>query len=587
MGIGDFLGGMAVAYQGARQGVQDNINRLNAEKDREYLEQQRAYQGEQQEFQRGQQRRSLSEQARADKLRDDLSNIAPTKSVDTNVVKFDDDGNAMPTATKEAARTQDEMLRDVAKAYRDAGDIGRFMELSAKADEIGMARSAELFQRVRAGAGSKTAGQIAQEVADIYNNDPMPAQVTDIKDSPDGSVEITIHDRQLNSTHTRKFENSAKLLETLESYYSPKSYAALAQKRAELALEAEKKRAEAQAKPVTLSQGGTFIPGVGDPRPMFTAPSTDARGGKSGGAGGKGDKTPADLARDILSDIAEKSEDKPTMQQRADAESFLGRLLQQNPGVPPERAARIALVAATNPQATTPSINPTTGTIDQTFLDDDGSRYVLKPGYATAENVEARGVSKADMKAAAKALVQKQGDAEYQRLFVSAAFDPNAREQLVQRALAAMDQAVQQAVSKDPSQEIEIRQRATARLQQDIRNLDRKLDIVHAYGDPPKAEKAASPASVIPAVGGLSRPMTREQRQARVEEARTAQAAQEKAANEKAAQTAAELLKSGDVVQAAKFQASSDFGRVDKKTQLEIYRIVNGLRGQNQTYATR
>ncbi|WOB06454.1 hypothetical protein [Piscinibacter gummiphilus] len=503
-----FVGGMGDAYAGVQQGAADAASRAALEEDRAYVREQRARQ-------RTLQDRQDAEFQRNENLRDSLANIQTTKGVDVNAanpatsaITVDDEGTPSATqlpAVKQVQRTQDEMLRDAANAFKSAGQLDRYLSLSSKADEIGMQRSAKLFEQVRSNAAGKTAFQIAQEASEVYNNDPMPAKVAGLKQLENGGVEVQFTDGNGKGV-TKQFTDPKQILEVLESYYSPASYGALIKAKRDAAIKTEE---ELTKNPVTSVPGGYV-----DKRSRQFVQTVQPRGAGGAGAGGRGSKppaTPLSEARAILADSFEKGEVKAASpQQRADAEDFVDRVLQQNPGMPPARAAKIAVAASTNPASTSPAIDPKTGSIDLTYVDADGARYTLTPNFATAADYEKRGIKKEDMALTVKNMVGKQGDEAYQQLFVGAAFDPAARQRLIEQTKADANKVLQDALEKNaalpaPRAESEIRSAFDARLNQDIGAIERKLDLVKMFGEAPKpapkpaAERRIQPAGGIPA----------------------------------------------------------------------------------------
>jgi hypothetical protein len=508
MGITRFLGGLAPGYLGYQQGAQDARQRQEHEEDR-------AFQLRQRSLAEQQQARQLEEQRRSDQLRDDLTAIPTSKDVNVNpnpVVTVDDEGTPSAAALpvmKATPRTEDEMMRDAALSFKKAGQLDKYLALNQKADEIGMQRSAKLFEQVRSSAAGKTAYEIAQQAAEIYNNDPMPAKVTNLKQLDGGGVEVEFNNG--GKTIAKQFSSPQQILEVLESYYSPSSYQGLIKARRDAAIKTEEELTKA---PVTSVPGGYV-----DKRSRQFIQTVQPRGAATGaggaGRGGKAPATPLGEARAILADAFEKGEVKAaTPQQRADAEDFVDRVLQQNPGIPPARAAKIAVAASTNPASTAPAIDPKTGSIDLTYLDTDGARYTLTPNYATATDLEKRGIKKEDMAVTVKTMVGAQGDASYQALFQKAAFDPSSREALLTQTKADANKVLQDALAKNaaspaPRAEAEIRQAFDARLNQDIGALERKLDLVKQFGEKPKADAKPATAGarrIEPAAGLPSAP---------------------------------------------------------------------------------
>lgn len=518
-----FLGGLGGAYTNIRRGMDQEASRQAWEAEQADLAARRADAAKARaaalqvdEFRAGQRQRLVDEQALQDKTRDELSAIAPAGPVDlnkanpeTSQITVDNEGT--PSATQLPAvknRTYDQVLREQAAVLRKNKQSDKAFELEGAADKIAFGRAASRFQQVA--AGNADVSTTARQIGEIFDADPNNGGVKAVEDIP-GGVRITLQNKDTGATSTREFTGPQardQLLNAFSAYYSPETWAKLQAERAQhqqkIALERVK-----GAGVTSLGRGSAAIRDENGNVTISRDPNAvAAEGGAAGGAGGsrstKPPPTPLDAARGILADIAEKSEDKLTSRQRADAEANVGSVLQHNPGMAPERVARAAYMAAVDPARTTPSVNAATGAIDQVFVDDDGTRVLIKPDFVAPQNAEARGLDKAQLKQAAQALVAKQGDAAYQKRFVEAAFDMKARAALVEQAKASVEQYVRQAIAKAPEQEAQIRQRAQQLLQADLANLDRKLALVATALPRPKAQPAAprAPAQRL-TVGGL------------------------------------------------------------------------------------
>jgi hypothetical protein len=386
---------------------------------------------------------------------------------------------AAPAAAGGKIRTQDQELMDVANAYQKAGQYDTAMRLRTAAMQIGMQRAANEFLEIKASSAGKTPFEIAQEAAQVFNHDPMPTQVTGVKDLGANGVQITINDRQIGGEHTRTFANPQQLIDALESYYSPQTYQALAAQRAKYQLDMQAKLAE---HPYTPVMGGFVNNATG----QFT------RTRDYNVNNGKQPPSPSAQVQSMIDDISEKGDTKLQPTQLAAAKDYGDRLINTNPGLPPERAARIATDVAQDPTKTTVAVNPDTGTVDLAYDDQDGRRYTLTPNFTSPALEAAKPKLTPDQTAQLKDSVRSmvmQAPQNEQRSLVAAAFDPNQRQQLLAQVQQSAQQVINDAIQKakasgQPVNEDAIRQNGIARTQQAIQALQRKLDLVKAYGDP-------------------------------------------------------------------------------------------------------
>ncbi len=505
------FGGLAAGLYGGMQGYNSQVE-LERKRDREDAA--AKIEAENQQWMRDQRQRVQAEQDRASKFRSAVAGISPTKQVDVlPTVRKDDEGNDMPAIGQTTVpRRQDEILKDYADAAQKYGnDPMAAFKARADADQARLAEATRRMSQVIGQAKGKSAAQIVQEAADIYNNDPLDGEVSNIQPSPDGmGATVTFKNRANGQTMVKEFKTPDEAINGLRSYLDPAGAQALLQAKqaAELKVweEQAKAKAQRQAEPLKAGPGETVVPGVDDPRRTLTVPPLPTRTGDGSGSGsGKGEKTPYALAREIMADAFEKGDVKAaTPAQRSDSEDFLDRIMQANPTISPARAVKIAVRAATDPASSSPKLDEKTGRINLVFKDTDGSTYTLFPGYTTASELEARGFDKKAIAESVQQMVSKQGDATMQKTFVAAAFDPSTRDQVVRDiksgAQKSLDEYLKRnAESPSPRPEQEIRAAAQALLAQNLEAVDRKFDLVRQHIKPPSRE----PSKRLQSVGGL------------------------------------------------------------------------------------
>jgi hypothetical protein len=480
MSFGMFLGDLATAYEGAQSGVQRGVMRRRDAEDREHELKQREIRG-------AQQQRALKQQADQDALDTELRGIKTTKPVTTPGVGPTPDGGVAPDVTREAARTEDEVMREAADAFRRSGQLDRYFALSNKANEIAFKRSADQFTQFASGIDEKTpAEEAAAALAKIYDSDPTGGGIQSIEKLDDG-VRIQFVNKHTGATNAREFRGpdaTRQLLRSAAAYYTPERFAAMQAEERKLQLKVLEEQAKTAGKVTSVAKGFT----VGDGRGGAVFTQTDAGGGSKSGSGAGKDadmQAPEAKTQSILTSIWKNAEDKPTQQQQAIARDIVPMLHRLNPGIAPERAAKVANAVSQNPAALRPAIDAETGTINQVFQDDDGSPHIVRPGKAPPEQIAASAddQTKDDLRKAARGLVERQGNEEAQRAFVQAAFDAQAREALFAQALQAADAVVREAIAKNPQAEAAIRAQVEARVKSDLQAFARKLAIVRAFGD--------------------------------------------------------------------------------------------------------
>lgn len=478
-----FLGGMGIAFQGARRGEQDVIDRQNQEQDRQYLENQRS-------FQEGQQARIVDEQARADKLRNELSSVPTTKQVDSNIVPNDDEGNPMPPAMKEVKRTQDEMLRDVAKSYHDAGDIGKFVELSTAADGIAYKRAAREFNQLLATASAMPLPDLARRVGAIFDADPTGGGVQSIEDIP-GGVKVTLVNRDTGQTQAVQFVGQAgkqQLIDMAQAHYNPGQIQAAIE-------QARKERLEMIKKSGITSVTDGFV----NRDPYGNTTFTRTKDGTTGTGSGKPPKTRDELGAEQLELALTKMETKgQSPQQAAAARRTMSQLLRENPDMPPEVGVDLAIKVASDPEAVKPEIRLETGAFDEVVRDEkSGGVFSIKRNVGDANKLPA-GMSDADAKAKAREALAKLDAAVpgIAAAYSAAAFDrANGRATLD----AFMSDLARKSLERDPrfaqmSPEQQRSAVATA-VAQKSEATQNYLNLVARFIDPPKAAAAKKPSA--------------------------------------------------------------------------------------------
>jgi hypothetical protein len=502
MGL-NIAGGLRAANS-FMQGQDEATARNRAEEDRTYQQGQRAYQA-------GQQARTVAEQQRADTLRSDLSNIKSETSTDLrdpNAPQVDDDGNpsaaALP-AVKVDKLLPDQQLRQAAAAYSKAGDFANAIKHHQEADKIGWERSTKLFQEVNAAAAapSVSALDVANQIAKIFSNDPFSGKVTNVRDAGNGGVTIDASNRETGAVSSKTFANKAELLESMHSYYSPASYAALQAKRQEALIKRNDKIAEEQAKGHVLSSGGQFVPGVGDPRKPVINDTGYINIGtaeapnwvKPNSKGGKTDspmKEVIEATKTILTDSSTKLEPAQTARVQTVAQQIFteGRVdpaTGRRVAIPAALAAQVALDVTLDPSKEEPSVDPKTGKTLTVYNHPQQGQFVIS--HAPPKDLKPE-----QMKLQVQKMLDWTGQqgptgpalrSEMER----AAFDPKVRASMFDKMDAEYDTQVQAQIASNPQQAPQLLAGAALVKQARRDSVTAKLGLIKQYSKAPALER--------------------------------------------------------------------------------------------------
>lgn len=229
-------------------------------------------------------------------------------------------------------------------------------------------------------------------------------------------------------------------------------------------------------------------------------------GGAGGAAaGGKGAKVvdPLKVASDAWDFLAKESDAKMPPEVNARGRSLTQQLATENPNMPATVAAEVALTVAKDPAKVVPSINLQTGRIDAVYNDKQRGDIVISRGVASAANPG--DVTPEQMKTAVNKFLGAQ-DPKLRTELVSAAFSPEAKQQLLANMFAEFDKDVEARAAANPAQAAAIRAQADATKQASVASLNEKLSLIGKHGTAPKPEGEKSMASGM--LGGLRAPAT-------------------------------------------------------------------------------
>ena len=259
------LAGIAGAFPAIQRGIDDQKARDNADEDRAYQLEQREAAKADRTFGLQQRDRQVTEQRRQDTLRSDLAAVPQTRELDTRPqavkdITVDDDGNPSATqipATKTVAAPDWMKFKSTADVLRKNQEFEKADAYEALSKKAQFADSAQRFQTVAAGAGAMSLEQLARAATNVYNNDPLPAQIEGVKPVA-GGMQFTFTNKDTGQAQTLVVKTKEELLAKLESYYSPDTWAA----HQKSVRDAQTKVAEEINKPAVLRPGDKRVVGA-------------------------------------------------------------------------------------------------------------------------------------------------------------------------------------------------------------------------------------------------------------------------------------------------------------------------------------
>lgn len=380
------LAGAAGAFPAIQRGIDDAKARDALDEDRQYQREQRENARVDRSFGLQQRARAVGEQQRQDQLRADLAAVPETREIDTRPqavrdITVDDDGN--PSATQlpamQKVATPDWMkFKARAEAFRKGQDFEKADAYDQLAGRAQFADSARRFQTLSAGAGNMTLDQLGKAASEIYNSDPLPAQIEGMK-PVDGGLQFTFSNKETGQSQTLVVKSREELMSKLEAYYSPETYSAAVQAQRAAAL----KRQQDLEKPEKLAPGEIQVSG-GRTIATNTTPTAAQLKAASGAGGAKAGKveSPFKSIDDVFKVVEGFSNIKTELsgQQATEALRLARMFSTQQPGVDASAAAAAALKAAQDPTQIKPVFDPKTGQIMASVPFEGGNFFVRKIG---------------------------------------------------------------------------------------------------------------------------------------------------------------------------------------------------------------
>lgn len=561
MGFG-LLAGIAGAFPAIQRGIDDQKARDAADEDRKYQLEQREAARSDRAFGLQQRDRQVAEQRRQDNLRSELAAVPQTREVDVRpqeVLGITHDDTTGPDETTPAA-TQVPATKTLAAPdwmkFKSTADVLRRNQEFEKADaydalskKAQFAESAQRFERLKATSSGMTLEQLARAASDIYNSDPLPAQVEGVSPTA-GGLKITFSNKETGRSESLVVRDQAELLRGLEAYYSPDTWAAYRQ--------AQIKAAADAAKPRKLAPGEIEVTGAAPGR-NDTPTAAQLRygaGGAGAGTGGRATK-PDDAFKavtDAWENVAKNSgfKDQATPVQAATSQRLARQFFKESSaGLDPAFAVEAAMDATLNPDKLFPRFDPRSGQVVMAYEPQSGGLLVAE---RLGDPKSPRGVKPEQMRKVAQDFLERSVPEDSRQLFVAAASSADGKRRLheeISRRLSSPEGVAM--VTRDLGR------------QADEADIERKVkEAMEALGP----QIALLEAHLDPKIKGTAEKVERK----RAEVSKEADA--RKAASEMAAKLLADKTEAGTRA-LFKLQGSDEFQYLDKDTQTAIWARVN------------
>ena len=557
------LAGIAGAFPAIQRGVDDQKTRDNADEDRKYELERREAARADRAFGLRQRDRVVADQTRQDQMRTDLAAVPQTRELDIRPqgaqdVTVDNEGTpsaAQIPATKTFAAPDWMKFKGQADAYRKGQDFERADAYDALSKKAQFADAAQRFQRVRDGSGSMSLEQLAQAAGEIYNSDPLPAQIKGMKPVA-GGLQFTFANSDTGESQTLVVKSKEELTSKLESYYSPQTYAVQiqAQQAAALKRQQDLEKPEKLGPQEILVSGGKTIATNTNPSAAQVRAASAATG-----AGAKSTdqfKVISDAWENVAKNSGFKEQSTPV---QAAMSQRLARQFAKESGVNPDGSFKLdpglaveaAMDAVLTPDKLFPRYDPRSGEIVMAYQPASG-------GFMIAERLGSpkapRNVKPEQMRKVASDFLEQLPNDEARQLFVTAASSPDGKRKLheeVARRLSTADQvAVFSRELGRPAEEADVERK----VQEAIKALKPQLELLESHMDP----KIKSNAGKVVA------------KKAEIEVEGRARAATAAKATKLLADPSEDATKG-----LYDLQGSSEFSSLDAATKAAIYKRVN------------
>lgn len=444
------------------------------------------------EFQSGQRGRQISEQARADALRDGLAGVQSDITAEQHGPLMEGQESLPKIVTGQ--KSQAKIAGEQADIYKKQGFHEQADKLYRWKDEQEAKAAAQAALAASGSYSGTDAYDYLTRVKDAVSADQSPVSVDGVERLDGGRVRVNLKNRITGYSMPMEFSSIQEARDAVTAHYSPDTYNKILERRQAK----QDKLDEINAKPLELQPGGQAYDRSGkllaansnEPAAVQAARIRAAGGSGSSSTSGKS-SDPMKAYTDAFELAATKGEIKLQPNQIADGNRIVTQLAQG--GYDAGTAVKIALDVSMDPSKTRLELNPNTGEIDRVYRNPDVSRgraIVVAPGAGSAKDFEKQAGGPKEAAAAVSGMVSN---------MLSAV--PAERRQSAQTQLVA--------VATDPAmrkQYLEAAQDAG----KDVQAINRQLDLIAAYSAPKQESGPASQVSSIldklKGVGGMQRP---------------------------------------------------------------------------------
>lgn len=507
MSMLNFLGGLTGAYTNIKAGYQEAKARDAADEDRKFQLEQRdlaskKIKAEKDELDRQEKLRAANAQVPLEETVTVPGEALPGPTMDGSTLMGGD------TTSTRRRRTED-VYRDFAKNSQSVGDTAGYLNLSTQAVQAAAQRASGQFTRIAAASAGKTTEQLAEELRQLYDTDILPGKVGKVTRGADGSVDIQFIDNETQQTFTQNFKDAGQLMTVAQSYFDPVNYAKQVDARRAhmMKLEEERNKVHSVAPRAALVRGDGSVLAS---NPMYSRDyDADGSGGSggSGGAGGssggraskKGLPTELEIGDGVLDDALKGKNSDINPSQHVQVKDTYRRLMTENPTMPGQMGARVALAITVDPTLVKPDIDPMTGRISNVYKDPaTDEEIVIRPGVGSAtripQDAEGKPILSADaMRVGAQKTLQFISDKFGQnvaKLYQKAAFDSTGKGRT--ELNNALRPIMEQEAAKEPRwASLPADAKATVIQRMLDANQD-QINLIRNFGTPPAGEGAAN-----------------------------------------------------------------------------------------------
>jgi hypothetical protein len=307
--------------------------------------------------------------------------------------------------TRFVPKTQDEMAQEYAQIAYKAGKPEEAIKYIDYANKVAFERSTRQFAQIDASAEGKSTAQLAQQVQQVFHDDPMfgTFKITGV-DPKTGAVTILASNKNTGYSTTKTFTNPGQLMDSMRAYYTPDMFNQMRQAAASAKYKQMSEHFNLKAGEVAFDGTGRLIGSntqapkgfewvkdqfgnnTGELHKMSTGDGEMAADAKVAAAEAR-KKADKDVGYSIIKDSFKDQGDAKNI---GPATSIYENILanSNDPGMTPQTAAGIAMRAVQAGTPFTETLDPATGYINQHLPDyaQVDKKTGLPSGQATNTN---------------------------------------------------------------------------------------------------------------------------------------------------------------------------------------------------------